>query len=106
MDWPALVIADHTGTITHWSPGAELAFGHRAEHVVGKTLDVIVPEQHRAAHWVGFRRALASGKAAVEGQVGPFPVVHLDGKAREVPGRLTLLRRANGEVFGAMVVFG
>jgi PAS domain S-box-containing protein len=106
MTAAAIVIADASGVIVFWSAAAEQLLGHRASEVVGKTLDVIVPEEHRAMHWVGFKRALASGRAKVEGEVGPFPVLQPDGRVVELPGRLTLIRRADGTVFSAMVVFG
>jgi PAS domain S-box-containing protein len=101
-----IVIADTEGVIRFWSPGAEKSFGYSAAQCVGQTLDVIVPADYREAHWKGFRRAVASGHAGVEGLVTPFPVVKADGETVETPGRLTLLRQSSGEVIAAMVVFG
>lgn len=98
-----IVIVDTAGIIQFWSAPA---FGHSPDQAVGKTLDLIVPPQHREAHWQGFRRAMASGKAAAEGQVGQFPFLRGDGETGPVPGRLTLLRQAEDRVIGAMVVFG
>ena len=98
-----IVIVDTAGIIQFWSTSA---FGHSPDQAIGKTLDLIVPPQHREAHWQGFRRAMASGKAAAEGQVGQFPFLRADGETGPVPGRLTLLRQAEDRVIGAMVVFG
>lgn len=106
MDRSAVVIADAEGVIRFWSGGAEKAFGYAAAAAVGQTLDLIVPEQYRPQHWMGFRRAVVAGAAAVEGQVNPFPVLHADGTIAPFPGRLTLIRQAGGQVVGAMVVFG
>ncbi len=106
MDCTVVVMADAQGVIRFWSRGAELAFGHAAERAVGHTLDLIVPAEAREAHWAGFRRAVAAGHAAVEGEVGPFPVLCADGDVAETPGRLTLIRQADDRVVGAMVVFG
>jgi len=103
MDRNLIVIVDTTGTIQFWSGPA---FGHSPQQAIGQTLDLIVPPQHREAHWRGFRRAMASGKAAAEGQVGDFPFLRADGESGPVPGRLTLLRQAQDRVIGAMVVFG
>ncbi|MFT3712382.1 MAG: PAS domain-containing protein [Archangium sp.] len=102
----AIVIADASGVIIFWPPAAERLLGHSASAVLGKTLDVIVPEEYRAMHWAGFKRALHSGHAKVEGEVGPFLVLQPDGRVLEIPGRLTLIRDAKGIVFSAMVVFG
>ena len=105
MNSSAVVIADATGVIRFWSLGAEKAFGYPAAEAVGKTLDLIVPAEYREAHWNGFRRAVASGAAGLEGQLNPFPVRQAGGVVAEVPGTLTLVRRAQGQVIAAMVVF-
>lgn len=99
-------MADTAGVIRFWSPGAESLFGHTAGQAVGQTLDLIVPPEHRQAHWNGFHRAMASGVAAAEGQSGPFPVRRADGAPMPVHGRLTLLRGPHGRVIAAAVAFG
>ena len=106
MDTNAVVVADLTGTIRFWSPGAAEAFGHPAHEAVGQTLNLIVPPEHRDAHWIGFRRALETGVAAVEGVKSPFPVRRADGTVAVAPGRLTLLREPDGRPIAAVVVFG
>jgi PAS domain S-box-containing protein len=106
LDHNPIVIADPEGVIHFWSPGAETAFGHSAAHSVGQTLDLIVPAEYREAHWKGFKRAVASGEAGVEGQLSPFPVRKADGEVAAVSGRLTLVRQASGQVIALMVVFG
>ena len=105
MDNNAVVIADAAGIIRFWSSGAEKAFGHACEQAVGQTLDLIVPSEYRQAHWTGFRHAMASGAATVEGRAVPFPARQADGEISAAQGRLTLLRAPNGSVIGAVVVF-
>jgi PAS domain S-box-containing protein len=105
VDNTAVVIADPSGIICFWSVGAEKAFGYRADQAVGQTLDLIVPPEHRDAHWKGFQRAVATGSADVEGLITPFPVRRASGDIEETPGRLTLVRQARGQVIAAMVVF-
>ena len=103
MDNNLIVIVDKTGIIRFWSAHR---FGLAPDDAVGRTLDLIVPPQFREAHWRGFHRAMAAGQAATEGQPTDFPLLRADGEAGEVPGRLTLLRQASGEIAGAMVIFG
>ena len=43
----AIVVADADGTITCWSPGAEVLFGHSAAAAVGQNLD-LMPQVLRA----------------------------------------------------------
>jgi PAS domain S-box-containing protein len=54
----AIIFADCSGAICLWNPSAEILFGYTAEEAVGNTLDLIVPEPFRAAHWAGFHRAI------------------------------------------------
>ncbi|HWF64073.1 MAG TPA: PAS domain S-box protein [Rhizomicrobium sp.] len=105
MDNNPVVIADAAGVIRFWSAGAAKAFGHASARAVGQTLDLIVPSEYRQAHWTGFRHAMASGTAAVEGKAVPFPVRRADGETLAARGRLTLLREPGGVVIAAVVVF-
>jgi PAS domain S-box-containing protein len=106
VDSEAVIIADRSGVIRFWSPGAEKAFGHPAECVVGQTLDLIVPQEHRAAHWRGFQRAVEASAAELEGQTTDFPIRRADGEICNAPGRLTLARLPNGGVIALIVAFG
>lgn len=57
----ALVFCDLEGTIRFWNAGAEQVFGWSAEEAVGQSLDLIIPERMRKAHWDGFDQAIARG---------------------------------------------
>ena len=105
MNAEPMVLVDLNGVIRLWSDGAERMFGYAAPEAVGQTLDLIVPPEYREAHWNGFRRAIASGYASVEGQATPFPARHATGEVIPRPGRLTLIRRPQGQVVAAVVVF-
>lgn len=101
----AIVLADRQGVIRYWSTAAAAMFGYSAEQAVGQRLDLLVPEEYRAAHWQGFGRAFESGTAAAEGRAGPFPARHADGTIVTRTGRLSLVRQAQGKVVAALVVF-
>jgi PAS domain S-box-containing protein len=57
----AVVSADRDGIIRGWNETAEQIFGHGADQAIGRTLDLIVPEEERANHWRNFRRVIATG---------------------------------------------
>jgi len=57
----AVVSADREGIICDWNETAEQIFGHSASQAIGRTLDLIVPEEERADHWRNFRRVMATG---------------------------------------------
>lgn len=105
MENEVIILADRLGVIRYWSDGATAMFGHAADQAVGQRLDLIVPEEHRAAHWKGFRRAFESGTAAAEGVAGPFPAKHANGNIVTRTGRLSLVRQPQGNVVAALVVF-
>lgn len=106
MDDHALVGADATGVIQVWSRGAETLFGHRAAHAIGRTLDLIVPEQYRDQHWHGFRLAMETGSAKLDGQSTEVPALCADGTITVFPVSFMLLRDSQKKVIGAMVIFG
>jgi PAS domain S-box-containing protein len=105
VDKNAIVIAGPEGFIRFWNSAAETAFGHAAGEAIGQPLDLIVPPEFQDAHWIGFRRAIASGVAEAEGQNSPFPVRLASGEVEPRQARLSLIRAPDGQVVAAMVVF-
>jgi PAS domain S-box-containing protein len=57
----ALIFCDLQGVIHFWNGGAEKVFGWSAAEAVGQSLDLIIPERMRKAHWEGFDQAIARG---------------------------------------------
>lgn len=57
----ALIFCDMEGIIRIWNAGAEKVFGWSAAEAVGQSLDLIIPERMRQAHWDGFNQAIARG---------------------------------------------
>jgi PAS domain S-box-containing protein len=106
MDNHGIVIADKTGTIRHWSRGAEIFFGYPAIDAVGQTLDLIVPEEYRELHWSGFRKAMDSGTADLDGQSTEIPVHCRDGSIVTFHSAFNLMRNSQKQVIGVMVTFG
>lgn len=57
----ALIFCDLQGVIQVWNRGAEKVFGWFSAEAVGQSLDLIIPERMRKAHWEGFNQAIARG---------------------------------------------
>ena len=57
----AMIYSDKEGIICGWNAAAEVLFGYAKDEAMGQSLDLIIPERLRDAHWAGFNRAMASG---------------------------------------------
>jgi PAS domain S-box-containing protein len=100
----AIVFADASGAIRVWNRGAEALFGFTADEVIGRSLDVIIPERFRHAHWEGFRRAIESGRTRAGEPVRITRSVHKLGHALYVEISFGLVKQASGAVLGAVGV--
>ena len=62
----AIIVADEDGRILEFNPVAEQTFGFKRDEVVGRAMnDLIVPEQHRAAHLAGMKRFKETGESRI-----------------------------------------
>jgi PAS domain S-box-containing protein len=100
----AIIFADRDGAIRVWSRGAETVFGYAAAEVLGKSLDVIIPERLRGAHWEGFRRAIDTGQTKYGNRVLTTRSVHKNGGKLYVDLSFGLVKDAAGAVTGALAV--
>jgi PAS domain S-box-containing protein len=98
----SLIVADREGRIVAWNRASESLFGFGAGEVMGKSLDVIIPEHLRDAHWQGYDRSLASGETKYVGQVMTTRAVHKDGRKLYVDFSFAMLKDEGGNVVGAM----
>src|SRR5690606_12389625 len=64
----ALIYANRAGQIEVWNPAAARLFGFSAAEALGASLDIIIPEHLRAAHWAGFNAAMDSGELTLAGR--------------------------------------
>jgi PAS domain S-box-containing protein len=98
----SIILADREGTIRLWNRASEALFGFAASEVIGKSLDVIIPEHLRKSHWEGYDRSLASGATKYSGRVMTTRAVHKDGRRLYVDFSFGMLKDAAGNVLGAM----
>ncbi|MGE5168878.1 MAG: PAS domain-containing protein [Rudaea sp.] len=100
----AVIFADREGRVRLWNRGAELLFGHTAEAMIGQSLDAIIPERLRKAHWDGFERSLATGRTKYADRVLTTRSVHRNGNKLYVDLSFGLVKDANGAVVGAFAI--
>jgi PAS domain S-box-containing protein len=99
-----IIFADREGLIRVWNQGAETIFGHPAAEVLGKSLDVIIPERLRRAHWEGFTKAIETGHTKFGGRVMTTRSNHKDGSKLYVDMSFGLVRDRDGQVAGALAI--
>ncbi len=100
----AIIFADREGKIRLWNRGAELIFGHAAADAIGQSLDIIIPERLRPAHWAAFDRSVETGNTKYTDRVLTTRAVHKDGTKRYVDLSFGLVRDDDGAILGAFAI--
>lgn len=78
----------------------EATFGHAAAEVLGKSLDVIIPEQLRKRHWAGYDAVISSGVTRYGTDLLKVPALHRDGRRLSIEFRVMLLRNDQRALVG------
>ena len=100
----AVVYADRAGLIERWNSGAVAVFGFTASEALGCSLDLIIPEHLRAAHWRGYEAAIASGTLRLAGRPTLTRGLHKSGLKLYVEMSFSLVRDDAGNVLGSVAV--
>jgi PAS domain S-box-containing protein len=100
----AMICADPAGAIRVWNRAAEAMFGYAAAEVLGRSLDVIIPERFRAAHWAGFLKAVETGEIRLGNRVMTTRSVHKDGSRLYVDLSFGLVKNRAGTVTGVLAI--
>lgn len=100
----ALIIADVDGRIAGWNRAASDLFGYGADEALGQSLDLIIPERLRAAHWRGYQAAIESGKTRLSGKPTLTKAIHKDGRKLFVEMTFAVVGDAQGKSVGSVAV--
>lgn len=77
----AIIYADAQGLIQFWNRSAVRIFGYSEAEALGKTLDIIIPENLRSRHWEGYRATMQTGNTRYGvGETLAVPAVRKDGQ--------------------------
>ncbi len=98
----ATIFADTDGVIRLWNAAATRVFGYEEEAALGASLDIIIPERFRDAHWHGFNRAINNGVGKHVGEALPTRAVRSDGEAIYVEMSFAVVTGASGTSLGAL----
>jgi len=90
--------------IERWNAAAVAMFGYSATEAVGQSLDMIIPEHLRKAHWRGFDAAMANGKTRLGGRPTLTRGLHKSGQRLYVEMSFGLVVDAADQALGSVAV--
>ena len=98
----AMIYSDIQGRVRVWNAAASKMFGFSAEQAIGQSLDIIIPEKLRKAHWRGFDAAIAAGVTKHSGKPMPTKALRADGSEFYTEMGFALIFNNQGEVVGTV----
>ena len=100
----AVISTNHSGTIIRWNHASTALFGYSAEEVLGQSVEVIIPEHLRAAHWSGFDAAMKKGVTKLQGRPTLTRALHKSGRRLYVEMSFAIVKGDESKVLGAVAV--
>ena len=100
----AIIFADSEGVIRLWNGGAERIFGFRADEMLGKSMDPIIPGNLRERHWQGYDQAMKSGETRYNRDLLAVPALRKDGTRISIEFTIALIRDADGKLLGPAAI--
>jgi PAS domain S-box-containing protein len=98
----AMIFADRDGTIRVWNESAAALFGYAPDEAIGRSLDIIIPEHLRRAHWEGFHQAIARGHTKLGRQALKTRATPKTGQKLYVTLAFAVIKDREGNVMGAI----
>ena len=90
--------------IVEWNEAAEITFGYASSEVLGKLMpDLIIPEDHRARHYEGIARFIATGERRLLGKRIEIEALRRDGSRFPVELAVTSTSMRGAPYFTAYV---
>jgi PAS domain S-box-containing protein len=99
-----IIFADEGGIIRLWNSGAEAMFGYTAAEAIGHSMEMIIPEKHRARHDEGYARVMQTGITKYGRDALAVPALRKDGSRISIEFTIVLVRSAQGGVIGAAAI--
>lgn len=98
----AIIFADREGTIRVWNASAAALFGYTPDEAIGRSLNLIIPEHLRHAHWEGFHQAIARGQTKLGRQALKTRAIPKTGQKLYVTLAFAVIKDREGKAMGAI----
>ena len=106
VESPGFFRVDAEGVIRSWDERMTVILGYGSSEVLGRSMELLIPESYRERHWKGFRAAMARGATVHDQPALNVPLVRRDGRAALHPAREIFLRDAFGSSMGVIAIIG
>jgi len=91
--------------IRRWNRGATRIFGFAKAEALGRSLDIIIPENLRERHWQGYRATMRTGQTRYgDGQILSVPAVRMDGTRISVEFTIVPFTDDSGRMVGIAAI--
>lgn len=100
----ALIYSNREGVIERWNQAAAAMFGYTFVEAYGQSLDLIIPEHLRSAHWQGFDAAMVNGSTRLHGRPTLTRAEHRSGKKLYVEMSFALVIDEFDKVIGSVAM--
>jgi len=100
----AMIFSDREGIIRLWNAGAEAMFGYAASEALGKSLDIIIPENLRGRHWEGYKKTMATGETKYGKDLLAVPGIRKDGSRVSLEFSIVMVKDETGQLLGPAAI--
>jgi PAS domain S-box-containing protein len=101
-----IVYSGADGLIRFWNHSSERIFVFSQSDALGKTLNIIIPQQLRKRHWDGYARTMRTGATRYgSGDVLAVPATRRDGFRISVEFTILPFADQDGQMIGIAVIF-
>ena len=99
----AIITIDAQGTVATFNPAAERIFGYQASEIIGKSVNLLMPEPHRSEHDAYIASYLRTGQAKIIGKGREAIGRHKDGRIFPIDLAVSEFRIGSSRFFTGIV---
>ena len=99
----AIVSADSSGNIVFWNKSAQTIFGYGEEEILGKSVNLLIPERYKDAHRRGLERLRLTGESHIIGKMVESHGMRKDGSEFPIELSLATWNTREGTFYSAII---